>query len=507
MCEGARRRRKDGNGRARARLSSGRLLRPSVLSVLAALALPPRHAQDTDIERSRRRLEEIRARARPAAGAAAAAAGPGARRQRRAEQPRAAAGVHPAHRERDRAADRRARRQLDRVERRADPGGGQPGRAPRRARAPAGGHLQARPALHLPGALRRRVVRRPAEPVQVPLPHQPAGPRAGGRRRAAPQPRGRPSATTILNVRDQLDRTREEREAEYAKYTDLAQRARAAAQSLQRSARSTERRLTRCRRTRPGSTACWPRSSAPAGTKPRAARPRRRAGPGSITTADLGKLDWPVEGTIVYRFGRDTLPSGGIIRWNGVGIAAAVGTPVQGGGSGQGAAGGPVRHLRPHHRPRARQRLLLGVLPPADRAAVKLGATVTKGDAIGTVGGENSDYGPHLHFEIRGENQVALDPTDWLRKREIARRAQSAAPIRSPDCTLPRASAASTRAKRSSGLGHGGMGIGDDAGAERRPARPLSSGSAASRSRIRATERRAPSGPVSGSTIANSSPP
>ena len=34
-------------------------------------------------------------------------------------------------------------------------------------------------------------------------------------------------------------------------------------------------------------------------------------------------LDWPVEGTIVYRFGRDTLPSGGVIRWNGVGIAAS----------------------------------------------------------------------------------------------------------------------------------------------------------------------------------------
>ena len=50
-------------------------------------------------------------------------------------------------------------------------------------------------------------------------------------------------------------------------------------------------------------------------------------------------------------------------------------------------------------------------------AAVKLGATITKGAQVGTVGGENSDYGPHLHFEIRGDNQVALDPTAWLRKR------------------------------------------------------------------------------------------
>ncbi len=50
-------------------------------------------------------------------------------------------------------------------------------------------------------------------------------------------------------------------------------------------------------------------------------------------------------------------------------------------------------------------------------AAVQLGATVRRGQAIGSVGGENSDYGPHLHFEIRGENQVALDPAEWLRRR------------------------------------------------------------------------------------------
>jgi len=53
-------------------------------------------------------------------------------------------------------------------------------------------------------------------------------------------------------------------------------------------------------------------------------------------------------------------------------------------------------------------------------AAVKVNDAVTKGQAIGTVGGANSDYGAHLHFEIRGENQIALDPTDWLRK--VARR-------------------------------------------------------------------------------------
>ena len=36
-----------------------------------------------------------------------------------------------------------------------------------------------------------------------------------------------------------------------------------------------------------------------------------------------------MEGRIVYRFGRDTLPSGGVIRWNGIGIGAPAGTPVK----------------------------------------------------------------------------------------------------------------------------------------------------------------------------------
>ena len=171
-----------------------------------------------------------------------------------------------------------------------------------------------------------------------------------------------------------------------------------------------------CRRTNPGSTACWPRWSAPAATTPRARSAAPRRSPGSITTADIGNLDWPVEGTIVYRFGRDTLPSGGIIRWNGVGIAAAVGTPVHAVESGKVRLVGQfgtygltivLEHGNGYY----------SVYSHLQTASVKLGGTVTKGQTIGTVGGENSDYGAHLHFEIRGENQVALDPTEWLKKK------------------------------------------------------------------------------------------
>ncbi|HEX6105075.1 MAG TPA: peptidoglycan DD-metalloendopeptidase family protein [Gemmatimonadales bacterium] len=220
----------------------------------------------------------------------------------------------------------------------------------------------------------------------------------------------------LLNVRQQLDRTRAEREAEYSKYSDLAKaRARRLAQ-LQRSARNTERRLAELRKDES-------RLNSLLASLERARRDEASRGlrgttplPGSITTADLGRLDWPVEGAIVYRFGRDTLPSGGIIRWNGIGIAASPGTAIKAVESGKvrlvgqfGTYGLTVvlEHGNGYY----------SVYSHLQSASVKLGASVTKGEPLGRVGGENSDYGPHLHFEIRGENQVALDPTEWLRKR------------------------------------------------------------------------------------------
>jgi murein hydrolase activator len=222
---------------------------------------------------------------------------------------------------------------------------------------------------------------------------------------------------TILDVRKQLDRTREEREAEYTKYSDLAHARERRLQSLQQSARRTERRLTTLQKDEArlnGVLAALERAR-----RDEAARGAVRGGasaPGSITTADIGKLDWPVDGTIVYRFGRDTLPSGGIIRWNGIGIAAPVGTPVKAVEAGKVRLVGQfgtygltivLEHGNGYY----------SVYSHLQQAAVKLGTTVAKDETIGAVGGENSDYGSHLHFEIRGENQVALDPTEWLRKR------------------------------------------------------------------------------------------
>jgi murein hydrolase activator len=221
----------------------------------------------------------------------------------------------------------------------------------------------------------------------------------------------------ILNVRGELDRRREEREAEASKYSELASERARKLQSLRRSARSTERRLTELQKDESrlnGVLASLERTR-----RDEAARGALRGGvsaPGSITTADLGKLDWPVEGTIVYRFGRDTLPSGGIIRWNGVGISAPVGTPVKAVEAGKVRLVGQfgtygltivLEHGNGYY----------SVYSHLETADVKLGTAVSKGRVIATVGGQNSDYGPHLHFEIRGDNQIALDPATWLRRR------------------------------------------------------------------------------------------
>ncbi|HEU4649345.1 MAG TPA: hypothetical protein VFS33_09815, partial [Gemmatimonadales bacterium] len=131
----------------------------------------------------------------------------------------------------------------------------------------------------------------------------------------------------ILRVRGELDRRRQEREAEFEKYGALAEERARRLQELRRTAQRTERKLTALEQDEE-------RMQSVIASLERARREEARARPGaaaarvpgSISTADLGKLDWPVEGKIVYRFGRDTLPSGGVIRWNGIGISAPAGT-------------------------------------------------------------------------------------------------------------------------------------------------------------------------------------
>ncbi|MBC8087143.1 MAG: peptidoglycan DD-metalloendopeptidase family protein [Phycisphaerae bacterium] len=137
--------------------------------------------------------------------------------------------------------------------------------------------------------------------------------------------------------------------------------------------------------------------------------------PSTIRTTDLGKLDWPVDGNILYRFGRVINPNNTTIRWNGLGIGAAAGTTVRSISSGEvvladlnGTYGLTVilQHGGGDY----------SVYSSLARLDVRKGQQVVKGQSLGTVGATDPELPPHLHFEIRPRGR-AVDPLEWLRKQ------------------------------------------------------------------------------------------
>lgn len=147
----------------------------------------------------------------------------------------------------------------------------------------------------------------------------------------------------------------------------------------------------------------------------------RPAGEGSITTRDLGALDWPVEGNLVYRFGPERRPNGVTLRWNGIGIASQPGTPVRAVEEGTVVMAGPFEGYGPtvmisHGAGYYTLYLYLASV------AVQEGDRVAARQVIGTVGGEKTPEGPHIEFQVRapvGRSGVPepVDPLSWLRSR------------------------------------------------------------------------------------------
>jgi septal ring factor EnvC (AmiA/AmiB activator) len=135
--------------------------------------------------------------------------------------------------------------------------------------------------------------------------------------------------------------------------------------------------------------------------------------PSSIRTSDYGRLDWPVDGSIIYRFGRVVNPNNTTTRWNGVGIAASSGTGVKSVSSGEvvladvmGTYGNTIiiQHGGGDY----------SVYGSLSEMSVSKGARVTKGQVIGTIGATDPSLPPHLNFVIR-LGGPAVDPLDWLR--------------------------------------------------------------------------------------------
>ena len=222
----------------------------------------------------------------------------------------------------------------------------------------------------------------------------------------------------LLTLQGSLSRRRDERAEENERYRELERQSQRSLRESQQEQELTRQRLAQLAKDESHLNdiiAAFERRRLAAASRGAAAAPAR------IRTADLGQLDWPVTGDILYRFGRQQLVNNTTIRRDGIGIAVPRGTPVKA------VADGTVRSTR-----------ALGTYGPSvviehgggfysvylylSEITVRDGETVVRGQVIGRSGGDNSDEGPHIEFQIRGEsagapNEVkALDPLTWLRR-------------------------------------------------------------------------------------------
>ncbi len=227
---------------------------------------------------------------------------------------------------------------------------------------------------------------------------------------------------------ERVERLQEERAREYIQLAELQEQQEMMLGSARTEERSTAQRIARLEQDERQLVALLAELERRRIEAERLAAERRRreeaagrivtAEPGeaTLTTGDLGSLDWPVAGNLLYRFGRATQPNGTVIRWNGIGIGAAAGTPVEAVEAGTVVMAAPFEGYGPtvvlsHGGGYYSLYLYLG------RTMVQEGASVTKGAVVGTVGGERTPEGPHVEFQIRAPGGQAVDPLGWLRDR------------------------------------------------------------------------------------------
>jgi septal ring factor EnvC (AmiA/AmiB activator) len=141
---------------------------------------------------------------------------------------------------------------------------------------------------------------------------------------------------------------------------------------------------------------------------------------GTLTTRDLGALNWPVDGQLVFRFGPERKPNGVVLRYHGIGIAASAGTPVKAVEAGTVVRASPVEgygfSVFLDHGGGA-----YTLYMQLKQVNVKVGQRVTSGQVIGLVGGEGTEHGPHLEFQVRvptNGSPQPVDPESWLRARK-----------------------------------------------------------------------------------------
>jgi septal ring factor EnvC (AmiA/AmiB activator) len=227
--------------------------------------------------------------------------------------------------------------------------------------------------------------------------------------------------TILVGLQATVEETRRERAHEEGRLRALERQRSASLASVERAAAVTAARIAEIRRDE----AALGRviASAVEAERRRAARTAaggrsRRAAPrpaDGMRASDAGRLDWPVDGSFLYDFGREQRSNNTAVRWNGIGIRASAGTPVLAVAAGRvlevsrfGTYGLTVivEHGGGDY----------SIYGSLGRAEVVKGASVAKGQTLGTVGISDPELGPHLHFEIR-QGGPAVDPKIWLRQQ------------------------------------------------------------------------------------------
>ncbi len=218
----------------------------------------------------------------------------------------------------------------------------------------------------------------------------------------------------LVRLQDEFERSREEKAREQIRLKDLEVLRQRALGQARKTSQQVDARLAEIRRD----------EARVANFIAAAEAAARRAAPGTadaapatsaLKTSDYGALDWPVDGSIMYSFGRAINPNNTSIRWNGIGIEAALGASVKSIADGEIMVAEPIgtygttviiQHGGGDY----------SVYGSLQRAGVTKGAKVKKGQIIGTVGQADPDLAPHLHFEIRPKGR-ATDPLTWLQQR------------------------------------------------------------------------------------------
>ena len=216
----------------------------------------------------------------------------------------------------------------------------------------------------------------------------------------------------LVKLREAVEENRGDKQREEERLAILKRMRSSSLQVAQRTTAQIERRLAEIRKSEARLTNVIATIEAER-RRAAAARPNAPHVASTLKTADAGRLEWPADGTLLYRFGRVVNPNNTTTRWNGVGIAAPVGTPVRAVAPGTVVSVGQLgtygltvilQHGGGDY----------SIYASLNSAAAHKGATVKKGDVIGTVGVSDPDLKPHLHFEIRPQGR-AVDPESWLR--------------------------------------------------------------------------------------------